>query len=388
MKKLFLLLCIAALLTSCAPVIVSPVQSDKTTEDELVLWIATDIHYVLDKNVEIYGGAKNLPYIQDIFAAFVSEVKTEKPDYLIITGDILDFGSPDGHKYIASVLSEIEAEGVDVLVISGNHDFPDTKAGGFEDIYKEFGYVEAISRPDYGLSYMVALADDLWLAMIDTGFYGQLENGTVRWLDAIGVEAKTQDKHLLVAEHHPFITHNPIFDVKISESEYFRDKFLDWGVPFVMAGHIHNQDISSYTGADGKKLYDIVTGAMVTYPHNFGVITRQGGTFEYSTRQVDVENWARTGGKTDDNLLNFSTYSRQWYLDFASSFAGELPEEQLKLLKLLNLYYFMGTENKYTAELKLNPALSGLLKTNLSEYVKAVLEDTDTDDNSLIIEMK
>lgn len=62
---------------------------------------------------------------------------------------------------------------------------------------------------------------------------------------------------------------------------------------------------------DGRGIYEIVTSSLTTPPCQYGVLEyRDDESFSYYTRQVDMEKWARRHQSTDENLINFNTYSK------------------------------------------------------------------------------
>ena len=149
----------------------------------LTLAAATDLHYIAPELTD--GGecftrlvenadGKAMAYCEEITDAFVSQVTGEKPDALILTGDLTFNGAKASHEALAAKLSFIENAGIPVLVIPGNHDLNSTMAasfqgrsytlvdsvdaGQFAEIYGDFGYREALARDKASLSYEIGRA--------------------------------------------------------------------------------------------------------------------------------------------------------------------------------------------------------------------------------------
>jgi len=155
--------------------------------------VATDIHLLskdLMKNKELmsqvfeYGDGRFVHYSNEIMSTLTDTLKTDQVDILILSGDLTHDGEKASHIAMAAQLKEIEKNGTRVYVVPGNHDLEnpfakDYAEGGwktaetvtkdeFEEIYKNYGFGEAISRDPNGLSYMVAPSEDVYLLMLDT----------------------------------------------------------------------------------------------------------------------------------------------------------------------------------------------------------------------------
>jgi 3',5'-cyclic AMP phosphodiesterase CpdA len=109
---------------------------------DIVFYTATDLHYLskgLTDNGEAFnkfissGDGKQLKYIDEIFNAFTYNIKTTKPDVLIISGDLTNNGEKQSHLDLAKKLKTIEESGTPVYVIPGNHDISNPYARGFKD---------------------------------------------------------------------------------------------------------------------------------------------------------------------------------------------------------------------------------------------------------------
>lgn len=91
-------------------------------------------------------------------------------------------------------------------MIPGNHDINNPQAASyrageavpaetttpeqFADIYKDFGYGEALSRDPVSLSYTYQLPDGTWSLMLDSRQYedgtqvgGMIRTGTYQWME-------------------------------------------------------------------------------------------------------------------------------------------------------------------------------------------------------------
>lgn len=119
-----------------------------------------------------------------------------------------------------------------------------------------------------------------------------------------------------------------------------------------LSGHIHTQHICSENG-----ITDIATESLAVLPCNYGVVNINSDKIAYSTQSVNVEKWAKDNNITDDNILDFNNYSKEFYMKSQSMLCMSAledylyPEEEKKLLAdffaELNVYYFSGTVDEY-----------------------------------------
>ena len=95
------------------------------------LIVATDLHYLSPSIVErgevfekVYlgGDGKQMNYMSEIPDAFIEDVIKQKPDGLILSGDLTFNGEKKSHEELAEKFKKVEKSGVPVMVIPGNHD--------------------------------------------------------------------------------------------------------------------------------------------------------------------------------------------------------------------------------------------------------------------------
>ncbi|MBP1552876.1 MAG: metallophosphoesterase, partial [Oscillospiraceae bacterium] len=125
MKKLAVLIITAAvMLTACG-------QNKADKKQEVTLFHATDMHYLsqqLTDNNEYFleiikaGDGKMTQYCEQICEAFTETVIEQKPDAVLISGDITFNCEKLSHEDFILKLRRIEQAGVDVIAIPGNHD--------------------------------------------------------------------------------------------------------------------------------------------------------------------------------------------------------------------------------------------------------------------------
>jgi hypothetical protein len=160
---------------------------------------------------------------------------------------------------------------------------------------------------------------------------------------------------------------------------------LEEGVNFVLSGHIHAQEISMREREAGS-IYDIATSAFAVYPHQIGTLTlvpaapavpEQPGPsgpespravlWRYGVKPLEVEAWARNSESGDIRFLNFSQWSKEFFIRSSEDMGREYPplnpEDRAalnSLMGLLNVRYFSGTRGLNTPDLKESPGYTVL----------------------------
>ncbi len=369
---------------------------------ELKIFEVTDIHYI-SNNINDKGEAfqrafsrsdgRETYYIEELTDALVYEIQQKQPDILIVSGDLTHNGEKESHIEIAKKLSKIEESGTIVLVTPGNHDINNPYAREFrgneivatdsvtpeefEEIYYNFGFSEAASRDEESLSYLSKVSDDLWILMLDTNMYeqnekypvtgGVLKDSTLEWIKDCGELTEKSKVEILGVMHHNLYNHSEILyqGFTIEKNQDVLSTFKESGINLVLSGHIHVQDIASN---EEKTVFDIATSGFVVYPVTYGelVYSSENG-FTYGTKNLDVEAWAQSTNNTDENLLNFSKYSKEHFYNesYKSTyrriidnelFSEEKDEEaktkaMAETMATLNVHYFGGTIGEVEKEL-------------------------------------
>ncbi|MBQ7817019.1 MAG: metallophosphoesterase [Oscillospiraceae bacterium] len=380
MKKLIsVLLMSALLLTACA----SDPKDDKT---EVTLFHATDMHYLSQQltdnsaafvNMLLEGDGKMTHYSEEICDAFVENVINQKPDAVLIGGDITFNCEKLSHEDFILKLKKIEDAGIDVLAIPGNHDVEYPFSRGYEgeysyktdytteadfvEYYKEFGPDIAYTKSPDGLSYIAKLGKDIYVAAIYTpqsfmsGATGA-EEEMLAWLDT---ELAKLDKNakIVALTHQNIVNHydDEEFSLQytIVNNEELIEIYDKYGVDVNLSGHIHLQSIA-YTPSG---IADIATSSMTIRECQYGVVRVTPEKMFYNVQKIDVQGWAEANGIDDEALLEFDKYNDGFY--FTSAYAKAMssleqakltPEERDALAVLwanFNVNYFAGTLNEY-----------------------------------------
>jgi 3',5'-cyclic AMP phosphodiesterase CpdA len=242
----------------------------------------------------------------EIIEAAVEEIIHEDAPIVLVPGDMTKDGERVSHELAAGYLARLENSGKRVYVIPGNHDVenghsfryegskvervPTVTAGEFATIYGEFGYEEALYRDPDSLSYVAELDNGLWLLALDSCLYrenvdneepmtdGRFAPATLEWMEEMLVKAAKEGKAVIAMMHHGVVEH--YIGQEKNYGEYIVDDFPEvskllamYNVRLVFTGHYHAQDITVARWNDeGKFLFDIETGSLVTYPCPYRVV--------------------------------------------------------------------------------------------------------------------
>ncbi|WP_054940272.1 metallophosphoesterase [Paenibacillus ihuae] len=452
---LSILIISAALLGGCRDTISSTVSIEASTaaapsnakdsKQPVSFWVATDTHY-LDKALQDGGAAfqsyvssgdgRMLPYSDELMDALVYDVKQQKPEFLILSGDLTNNGEASSHEQLAAKLKRIEELGTSVYVIPGNHDLFNPWARSFKGDqqivtghitgkdfttqYADYGYNEAISRDQNSLSYVVSAAPGLWLLMIDSSQYrnnekygfpqtdGRILPETLDWMNDCVKLAAEQHASIITVMHHNLLSHTsmPISGFKLNNSQETMKMLRKDGLNLVLSGHIHMQDIrrnpapgqESTADSDTLPVYDIATSAFAVNPHQYGAMTFDplSRKVSYNTQSVDVEGWAAAEGITDPNLLNFKAYAEQSFARGSynkalnnlqdSPFTETEKQSMAEMMSKLNVKYFAGQAASAAAEIKAMPGYKlweSQKEGFMSGYIDSMLEPQEVSKVSL-----
>ncbi len=431
MKIILAVMMMAVLVAGCQVEAQGVQQTASRQPGENKVMVASDIHHLATSLKDdgkaftsfVAGGdGKLLQYTDELMEVFVSEVKVERPDFVVLSGDLTNNGEMESHKELAGYLAEIEAAGIQVYVIPGNHDVRNPFALGFEGdqrkrvesvepsdfetIYRDFGYMEAISKDPNSLSYLAQPTKELAILMLDTNRYernleigvpnasGQVREETLAWMkDALKM---TEGTEVIAVMHHNATIHSEMFvdNYVIDNTDVVMQALKDQGVEVVLTGHIHIQDLVQ---DEATGIHDLTTTSMSVYPQRVGILTITEEVYRYETEDLPVEIYAKEHGWKDPSLLNFADFSKS---DFAgrakemlfsqlpTNTSAEEREAMGEAMAALNLAYFAGEEADQKSaikEMKGYAALREIKSPFLQHYFESILQD-ETNDNAILIE--
>lgn len=369
MKARLIFLALSAVIVLGAFALFDGKAGDVEAPGPVKIAVATDLHYItpqLTDNGEYFtrmvtdADGKVMLYIDELVQAFAAQIVDEKPAALILSGDLTFNGETLSHEALSDILAEVEAGGVPVYVIPGNHDMNSSIAarlsgdeyelvdspdeGEFREIYADFGYDKALARDEKSLSYVARIAPGLRVVMLDVNTRtdpGYVLDGTLDWLEEQLAEAQRAGDKVIAVSHQNIYAHNPMLTMGyiIGNGGILHSMYTEYGVLCNLAGHIHLQHTMNEGG-----LPEIVTSSLAVNPNQYGVLTVDGADCEYRTETVDVSGWAEENGITDENLLNFAEYSEGFFVDTALQQAYDTLSDAPNADELANFYADVNTK--------------------------------------------
>lgn len=259
-----------------------------------------------------------------IIKAMLKNFENSDSSYLLIAGDLTN-GKRNSHLEMAQLLRECEERsGKRIFVIVGNHDCAKESTNErinlaeFKQIYADFGFSDALAVRSDSASYVADLNDEYRLFAIDSCIYGaddgEVDKAELEWVEEQADKAKTDGKKIIAMMHHSILPHFYVQPM-IAGYEKLVDTFSNCGINFVLTGHIHANDISSARAKNGKTLYDVQTGSLITSPNAYREIEMSGEKFNISTKyvtSVDTNNLSAGYNESQIERINsdFSGYSR------------------------------------------------------------------------------
>ena len=400
-------------------------------DDSIKMYIVADPHYMSEKlteDSEVFNNYLNtldrmMKYTSVFLDIIEDDVKKNQPDIVLFPGDLTNNGSKVNHLEFEEHLKRIKSTGAKVYVVPGNHDINNEKALYFKDneihitesinkeefveIYKSYGYNEAISRDENTLSYLVKPYKNLWLLMLDTTKDypepgGYINRDTLKWIASCSDMAKEENAEIIVVMHHNLLDHSDIIweDYTVDNNTSVINTFHECNIQLVLSGHIHIQDVKTHTSVEtGNTIYDIATSSLPVFTHQYGQLTYSPSRgYDYETIKLNVEEYALKNNIEDENLLSFNEYAEKFFVENLCrthkdsigllDIPDEHKEEVFKTVTEMNKKYFSGYRNealKQLIETEGFKIVEELDECFIQEYIMGMIKDQNADNNKLHI---
>lgn len=309
----------------------------KSSDAKLKIAVISDIHYMdhalLPESPEqnqtfqtlLFSSYNKLIEMSEpIFAKTMSELENEKPDILLVTGDMANNGERFNHEKVIEKLNDIEASGISVLVIPGNNDInspdamsyagtvatpvPNISPSEFVSLYGNFGYDDALYRDDHSLSYVYPLNENTWILGIDACIYTPVSKrsatllpGTLEWISEVMAEANGNNIRVFAMMHHAiteqysgqsYLNKGDVVNNYTAVSEFL----LTSGIRIVFSGHTHAHDITRVDMSD-QSLYDVGTGSLITPLNPYRIMILDDNFIKIETRRITALETAIPGAE-------------------------------------------------------------------------------------------
>lgn len=317
-RLLSLLLAVVLVFTLTVPAL----AAEKPQDMNLRIAVMSDLHYLspdMIADTEDFEHAFNsdrklLKESSSVLHEMLERVRADKPDILLVPGDLTKDGEQECHAELAKQLQQLQQDvpGLKIYVINGNHDIRNYNAKNFntadgkavpatrtepEDFKQIYDFVysdptviatftPAEGNKAGGLSYVARPVEGLTVIAMDTCRYssdntsngddehetsGAISADLEKWVIEQTAAAKARGDLVIGLEHHGLVPH---FDVQptilpmylVNGYERIAQEYADAGMSVVFTGHMHAVDIAAMTTKAGNTFYDIETGSALTYP--------------------------------------------------------------------------------------------------------------------------
>lgn len=317
-RLLSLLLAVVLVFTLTVPAL----AAEKPQDMNLRIAVMSDLHYLspdMIADTEDFEHAFNsdrklLKESSSVLHEMLERVRADKPDILLVSGDLTKDGEQECHAALAKQLQQLQRDvpGLKIYVINGNHDIRNYNAKNFntadgkavpatrtepEDFKRIYDFVysdptvlatftPAEGNKAGGLSYVARPVEGLTVIAMDTCRYssdntsngddehetsGAISADLEKWVIEQTAAAKARGDLVIGLEHHGLVPH---FDVQptilpmylVNGYERIAQEYADAGMSVVFTGHMHAVDIAAMTTKAGNTFYDIETGSALTYP--------------------------------------------------------------------------------------------------------------------------
>lgn len=220
-------------------------------------------------------------------------------DIVLIVGDLSFNGEKKSHEGFLKLLYDLKNSGKKIYVVTADHDFKwkreDTFAFGengryspehterdeLAELYRDFGFGDAIAIDKEHLSYVAQLSEDVRLMALNCdlkkdGKYYFFEE-QLDWIKAQAKKAEEENQTIVAMCHYPILPGQPLFSlisaILIRDAHKFATFLADNGIHIIFTGHMHNQSINELITEKGNKLYDITTGSVIADPAFIRLVT-------------------------------------------------------------------------------------------------------------------
>ena len=353
---------------------------------------ASDLHYLdsslyddgdLFKLVLENGDGKITEYSEVLVDALIQRTIEERPDVLVLTGDVSFNGEHISHESLAAKLKKIEDEGIDVVVLSGNHDVMERAVkyhGGdyeyietinspmFAQIYEDYGYNQYYSKDPNSNTIIYQINNGFRIICLDANYDYKcfVSDATIAWLKDELEKAKNNNIKMISFSHQNLVKQSDAFDYGyvINSADKINELYKKYGVPVNFSGHMHIQHVTN-----GENIDEVLTESMSLYQTHYGIIEVDKEGVNYHTKSLDIPGFAKEHGLSDPQVLDFDNYSYERFMSTNShKAAGNFEDEDLmRFLGTLNLMYFTGELDAFAVPEEYKDVDSYYLKRIMAE---------------------
>ena len=395
--------------------------------------VLSDLHYMDPSLLKKDGSAFQMYLLQDpkllaesgaILQQIIHKLVIEKPDLVLISGDLTKDGELISHKSLLKQLQILGSNHIKVLVVPGNHDInnPDAKLfngdnatsvatitpDNFKLLYADYGYKTAIARDPNSLSYVSEPVKDLRILALDANEYynnspvycvvaGNIKDATMAWAKKQLADAKAKGKTIIGMMHHGIVEHfmgeSAIFpDYLVDNWGAKADELMQAGLKVIFTGHFHANDATMRT-LGNLSLVDVETGSPVIYDSPFRIINLTNNKLYINTEHIERIIYPGLNGisfhdyEKDFSLKGFEFQAKYMLMNPPYNVPEDIASQIAPVFADGMLAHFGGDET-ISAETGARIQAISEISPDLANIIYGLYTDLPPADNKLVIDLK
>jgi 3',5'-cyclic AMP phosphodiesterase CpdA len=394
--------------------------------------VLSDLHYMQPSLLKSDGSAFQMYLMQDpkllaesgaILQEIIRNLMAEKPDLVLISGDLTKDGELISHKTLINQLDILRMCKIKVLVVPGNHDInnPDAKLfdgdktfpvatitpDKFVSLYADYGYRNAIARDPNSLSYVSEPIKDLRILALDANEYynntptysvvaGKIKDATMEWAKAQLADAKAKGKTVIGMMHHGIIEHfmgeSVLFpDYLVDNYSAKADELMQAGLKVIFTGHFHANDATEQTS--GKfSLVDIETGSPVIWESPYRIMKLSDNKLYINTKHINHIFYPGLKGVSFPDyekafsLNGFGIQAEYMLMNPPYYIPEDIAAQVAPIFGKAMLAHFGGDET-LSAEANAEIEAVSAISTDLANVLMGLYTDMPPADNQLVVDL-
>ncbi|MGC1392008.1 MAG: metallophosphoesterase [Bacteroidales bacterium] len=394
--------------------------------------VLSDLHLMDPSLLKADGTAFQMYLMQDpkllaessaILQQIIHNLLIEKPDLVLISGDLTKDGELVSHKSVIKQLQILSLNHIKVLVIPGNHDInnPDAKLfngdntvsvptitpENFKSLYADFGYKTAIAKDPNSLSYVSEPFKDLRILALDANEYynntpqfcvvaGNIKDATMQWAKKQLADASAKGKTVIGMMHHGIVEHfmgeSVIFpDYLVDNWGARADEFIKAGLKVMFTGHFHANDATQRT-LGNLSLVDIETGSPVIYASPYRIINLVNNKLYIKTKHIEHINYPGLNGVSFPDyekafsFNGFEIQAKYMLMNAPYNVPEDVATQISPVFAESMMAHFAGDETLSTDANEEIEAISAI-SPDLANIIYGLYTDLPPKDNDLIVDL-
>jgi 3',5'-cyclic AMP phosphodiesterase CpdA len=394
--------------------------------------VLSDLHYMEPSLLKADGSAFQMYLMQDpkllaesgaILQQIIRNLMAERPDLVLITGDMTKDGELVSHKSLIRQLEILRLNKIKVLVVPGNHDInnPDARLFNgdntipvasitpdkFKSLYSDYGYRNAIARDPNSLSYVAEPIKDLRILAIDANEYynntsdycvvaGNIKDATMEWAKEQLADAKAKGKTVIGMMHHGLVEHfmgeSVIFsDYLVDDWSAKTNELMQAGLKVIFTGHFHANDAIEQTMGD-LSLVDVETGSPVIWESPYRIVKLADNKLYINTKHIDHINYPGLKGVSFPDYekafsLNGFEFQAQYMLMNPPYYVPEDLAAQIAPVFADAMLAHFGGDETISAETYAKIEAISAVSPDLANIVMGLYTDLPPSDNQLVVDL-